>query len=471
MPSPSSPPDERRERLEGKEAQAQYHAKLKDCKSARDRWSIWHRHRVFGFVLQEPGGFNAGKGGEHQNRPQVLSYDPFQLQYGNPNFIVPTPWSNLSMTIWGAPQHHVYSLVMVCVTLITAIFWQDSIEFEVALKIVTGASDALNRLTSYIIATFVGLLVTRWYQRRLYYIGLLGNCKALVVLVHGFLAVPHTEAEALGGRVGGAEQATHDARLTAASKARHSIARHIVLCFELAMLKQRGHMDSIVGKKYLEDQGLLIPESPEWSLMVPGARQLTVLSWISATIRKCQALGFLSEGIVTELSALITKARSNSSDMMDRTIYDLPFAYAHMVTLLTKLTILCNAVVLGTAHIIPGTQDEGFQFYEKYPHLLVMTLVFGVITYCGYQGLLDLHEHLHNPFGYRENDIPHETLCKSLKDLAFKLAKNADGADMALDGTWTVTSPSLTSPAESESGSLSATPSEGGVQMNPLNGS
>jgi hypothetical protein len=31
---------------------------------------------------------------------------------------------------------------------------------------------------------------------------------------------------------------------------------------------------------------------------------------------------------------LIVQARRNSSDMVDRTIFDVPFAYAHIVTVL-----------------------------------------------------------------------------------------------------------------------------------------
>jgi hypothetical protein len=42
------------------------------------------------------------------------------------------------------------------------------------------------------------------------------------------------------------------------------------------------------------------------------------------------------------------------------------------------------------------------------------------------KGLLDLQCYLHNPFGDRESDVPHEMLLKSLRDLAIGLANDAD---------------------------------------------
>ena len=97
------------------------------------------------------------------------------------------------------------------------------------------------------------LLVTRWYQRRLYYIALIGNLKALLVIAEGFVAVPHTEISS--------SSSSCTARAKAASDARRTVARYVVLAFELAMLKQRGHIDTILGREFLEQEQLLLPRS------------------------------------------------------------------------------------------------------------------------------------------------------------------------------------------------------------------
>jgi hypothetical protein len=320
---------------------------------------------------------------------------------------------------------------------------------------------------------FVTLLVTRWYQRRLYYIALIGNLKALLVIAEGFVAVPHTEISS--------SSSSFTARAKAASDARRTVARYVVLAFELAMLKQRGHIDTILGREFLEQEQLLLPRSrpipsqyppphhaqhqhqhqhqqhtphhdhvtsssssssgdddvDEWSLMVPGARHLTVLSWLATLFRKCRHAGLLPDGALPELCHLLERARSNSSDMMDRTIYDLPFAYTHLVTILVKLTVIFNAMLMGTCLVgAVHDDDDDVEGLQKNPILLVMVVTLVILLNCGFQGLLDLQPLLQNPFGYSGNDIPHEHLSGTLRTLARGLADGADENELGFDGTW-----------------------------------
>jgi hypothetical protein len=60
-----------------------------------------------------------------------------------------------------------------------------------------------------------------------------------------------------------------------------------------------------------------------------------------------------------------------------------------------------------------------------------------------FQGLLDVHAVLHNPFGNRENDIPHESLCAGLRKLAEGLRDTADACTLNFDGTWNRGGPPL----------------------------
>ena len=266
------------------------------------------------------------------------------------------------------------------------------------------------------------------------------------------------------------------------------------------MLKQRGHIDTPLGREFLEKEQLLSPRrrplpsqyppphaqqgghqhhplhvntdppvsssslpssSPsssnggvdEWSLMVPGARHLTVLSWLATLFRKCRHAGLLPDGALPELCHLLERARSNSSDMMDRTIYDLPFAYTHLVTILVKLTVLFNAMLMGTC-LVDSDKESGL--LSTNPALVIMLAVLVVLLNCGFQGLLDLQPQLQNPFGYSENDIPHEHLSGTLRALAKGLADGADENDLGFDGAWVTKQEGSHSSSSSSSSSSSA---------------
>ena len=61
-------------------------------------------------------------------------------------------------------------------------------------------------------------------------------------------------------------------------------------------------------------------------------------------MRQCVERGVLDPHAQAPLLSLCVDARRNSSDMMDRSLFDVPFAYAHVVTVLVKFTILFSAV-------------------------------------------------------------------------------------------------------------------------------
>jgi hypothetical protein len=203
--------------------------------------------------------------------------------------------------------------------LVTALYFKHGGAWDGAAEVINALSTSMIQLTSFIMAAFVTQLVNRWYLRRLYYIALIGNLKAFVIIANGYIAVPMNQ------------EGNNDLEWKA-SNARETLGRYIMLLFEFATLKCRGHMDTNEGREWLVERGFL--KENEWELMVPGARHLTILSWVATVLRKCAEVGVLNPDCLHELNHLIERARSNSSDMMDRTLYDIPYAYAHMVTLL-----------------------------------------------------------------------------------------------------------------------------------------
>ena len=114
-------------------------------------------------------------------------------------------------------------------------------------------------------------------------------------------------------------------------------------------------------------------------------------------------------------------------------------AYANVVTYVVKTTCLTAAIHLGTMvsglSICNNCTDNAKQRAQKAIGICAVSLM-SVILSMMFQGLLDTHSVLHNPFGNRENDVPHELLSSGLRNLAYSLRDTANTATLNFDGTW-----------------------------------
>ena len=114
-------------------------------------------------------------------------------------------------------------------------------------------------------------------------------------------------------------------------------------------------------------------------------------------------------------------------------------AYANVVTYVVKTTCLTAAIHLGTLvsglSICNNCTDNAKQRAQKAIGICAVSLM-SVILSMMFQGLLDTHSVLHNPFGNRENDVPHELLSSGLRNLAYSLRDTANTATLNFDGTW-----------------------------------
>jgi len=387
---------------------AHYEATKGDDRTAWDRFRNLYQHRYNGLVLDKTPGL------VEETRGKLLGYDPASLQYR----LGLCPAFNARATIMSSFRYLFSSIAVAVATFLTTIFWESGSAYIVAKEVLDSTSALLLQLSSFVIAGFVSLVVTRWYQRRLYYIALIGNLKATLVLAAGFVVAPASGSS--------------DAQATAAA-ARATIGRYCRLCMELAWLKGRSTSEAPASRAYLFSKGLLTSDA-EWHLMVPGARQLSVLAWLGQVLNQCAHAGCLERTVLVQFCSLIERARSNSSDMMDRTILDIPFAYAHIVTLLVKMAILFNTVRVGAIFGIEYRNEDG-SLPGTGP--LILGILSSVAANVGLQGLLDIQTKLHNPFGDSEGDIPHEKLMASLDELAEGLARNLAAADLGVDGAWT----------------------------------
>ena len=107
-----------------------------------------------------------------------------------------------------------------------------------------------------------------------------------------------------------------------------------------------------------------------------------------------------------------------------------------MVTILVKLTVISNSCYFGTLLVYDDHDSEKRAVYER-PGMVALLIIFVIFLNCGFQGLLDLQPSLQNPFGFQANDIPHEQLSNTLRELAASLVSNANEFDVTLKGTWT----------------------------------
>ena len=91
-------------------------------------------------------------------------------------------------------------------------------------------------------------------------------------------------------------------------------------------------------------------------------------------------------------------------------------------------------------------QVTGLKNYEtvsdQYKTIGILVIsAMSILVAMMFQGLLDVHAVLHNPFGTRENDIPHESLCAGLRKLAEGLRDTA--AACTLNFAWNRGGPPL----------------------------
>lgn len=99
------------------------------------------------------------------------------------------------------------------------------------------STESFQWLIAFILSGFVTTSVTAWNTRRTNYASLCGNARNLNILLSSLLPIDREDKDLC--------------------KTRKTLARWVMLAFELAMLKARGHMDSDEGKDYLLSSGLL----------------------------------------------------------------------------------------------------------------------------------------------------------------------------------------------------------------------
>jgi len=306
-------------------------------------------------------------------------------------------------------QHHGQGLIMSGIAVLTAMTWQQDSVYAVYDKQIAQITSSFLKITSYMMGGYVGFIVAKWMARRTRYIALVGELKAFMVIMSGTIRGTSIEKKRM------------------AAECRRTLVRYSMLTLDLAVLKCRGHMDTDRGKQWMIEEGLIVSEK-EWDLMVPGARQHSVINWMATLLTKAVNEELLTPQTQAELNALFIPMRSNASDMLDPIMLDVPFPYAHHLAFLVKCVIISHAVYFGTMVF----DSEG----ERQMGPVIVAAIFAYIMQCVFQGLVDLQHKLYNPFLEDLNSIPHDVVLAGLGQLGEGLNKAAL-CDLHFNGEWT----------------------------------
>jgi len=246
-------------------------------------------------------------------------------------------------------------------------------------------------LIAFILAGYVANSVGTWKERRTDYASLCGNCRNTLVNINSLLPI----------------SVITDSGTTVFP--RKLCTRYLLLAFELAVLKSRGHMDSAQGRAYVTDLDLLEPG--EWESMVEGDRHTTVIFWVNTMVGQIDDSSRLLQNI--------SDFRAKANDMMSSLNRDPPFAYVSICGLLVKL----NVFIFSTWKAVVWTLwlktfgYSGMMHQIRFWADVIVLFVWNV----SYMGLYDIGYYLWNPFGNRRVDCPHELIAAGLHKLGKSL--------------------------------------------------
>ena len=161
-------------------------------------------------------------------------------------------------------------------------------------QLLSACSHSLNKCSmTSVRAGFVARSITFWATRRTNYASLCGNTRNLTLQIASLVPI--------------------DPKDPTLMETRERLGRWIILAYELAMLKARGHMDSPEGEAHLTRAGLVA--DGEWAAMVGGDRHTTVFWWIGTELARLADSNILSEERLVTLLRSVGSMRGQANDV------------------------------------------------------------------------------------------------------------------------------------------------------------
>ena len=374
-------------------------------------------------ISKEPGVLFSSKPGFYdEENDKILSYNPAKLR----NILFPFISSDLSACyhwqIW--LRHLAMVFYAIAIQLISvqvgfpdghygsgwSCLWPSGKSANISTcsleKTLKDAKTEFRFLIAFILAGFVASSIGKWSKRRTNYASLCGNVRNTILHITSLIP---SDIEML--------------------PVRRNLCRWVILAFELAMLKARGHMDDDEGKQFLENAGLI--EDGEWDSMVPGDRHTTALFWVLQQVKNLsnkkscdeKETGrsyVISHDVLVRISECVGSMRGQANDLMSSLDRDNPIPYSALCGILVQINVLIFSSWKGIEWSIWQWSQGDRLFEEPRWWLDVMVLFAWNISYVA---LYDLGYMLHNPFGNRRIDVAHETIGFGLRKLGTSLAE------------------------------------------------
>jgi len=185
---------------------------------------------------------------------------------------------------------------------------------------------------------------------------------------------------------------------------RHQMMRWAVLGFELAVLKARNEMDTDLGRKYLEGMELL--REDEWENMVNEDRHTTVWYWIQRKAVTLTDQGVISsEQPLQTICTMVSCTQGIADDIMNEIGNDHCPVYTSVVGITICYTIGNFIFWKGFQWAIWFYDTNGAVWIEPRMYFEVLiSIAYTTILAC----VFDIDKVMHNPFWFREIDLPCE---------------------------------------------------------------
>ena len=149
-------------------------------------------------------------------------------------------------------------------------------------------------------------------------------------------------------------------------------------------------------------------------MTVPGDRHTTVYFWMQTiAVRLCRQ-GLCTPHELQMVGDAITQARAQANDLMSCLDRDVPYPYASSITMLVKVMMAVYSLSAGVR-----LASHGHWF-----NVVVDCFFIGIFT-ASFQGLLNLHRTMYNPFLRERLHVAHEAIAGTgLRQLADALMES-----------------------------------------------
>lgn len=329
---------------------------------------------------------------------QMVDYNPRCIAGG----AAVIPFTVHYFTVFQEKRNAINLTIMVGIAFLVyyVTWWDDTNDARLAnySTLWMSGRNSIQILVAFVLGGYIINFLGKWQTKRGLYGKLVGRSRDAIMKTACVLT-PLAE----GGPVSQEEALW-------AHEAKETIIRYFNLAMEFAILKPRGLMDSVtVAKPFLEQRCLLRPG--EWERLVPGDRHTTVYYWILCLLRHCKARHLLDEHEFVLMANTVSDCRGVANDLMDMLPNGYPFAYVHLVNLLTRVFQAFLSVESGLKMstgrrewVVTDNGNEPPAFWW------ICWIVMLIGCHSCFQGLLDLQYIMHNPFLGDKHGVAHEPI-------------------------------------------------------------